>query len=283
MTETIALLENDFNRLSHFIHQQFGIKMPPAKKVLLESRLQKRLRALDIGTFKAYCDYLLSPQGRDNELVNFVDKITTNKTDFFREVEHFDFLTNHLLPNLTTSIRDSGRKLTLWSAGCSTGEEPYTLAMVVNDYQDLHPKVTFDYSIIGTDISMEVLRNAKMAVYKESCADPIPLALKKKYLLRSKNREKQLIKIVPLLRNKVDFYTLNFMEDHYPIDKSMDIIFCRNVIIYFDKPTQKKILNKICQHLSVGGYFFQGHSESLQGFNLPLKAIYPTIYQKISD
>jgi chemotaxis protein methyltransferase CheR len=283
MTETIALLENDFNRLSQFIHQQFGIKMPPAKKVLLESRLQKRLRALDINTFKAYCDYLLSPQGRDNELVNFIDKITTNKTDFFREAEHFSFLTNQLLPELTTSREDARHNLTVWSAGCSTGEEPYTLAMVLNQFKDLHPELSFDYSIIGTDISMEVLRNAKTAVYKESCVDPIPLALKKKYLLRSKNKEKQLIKIVPLLRNKVNFYELNFMEHHYPMDKNMDIIFCRNVIIYFDKPTQKKILNKICQHLRIGGYFFQGHSESLQGFNLPLKAIYPTIYQKIDN
>jgi chemotaxis protein methyltransferase CheR len=191
MTETITLLENDFNRLSQFIHQQFGIKMPPAKKILLESRLQKRLRALDLSTFKAYCDYLLSPQGRDNELVNFIDKITTNKTDFFREAEHFSFLTNQLLPELTTSRGDAWQNLTIWSAGCSTGEEPYTLAMVLNQYKDLHPELSFDYSIIGTDISMEVLRNAKTAVYKESYADPIPLALKKKYLLRSKNKEKQ--------------------------------------------------------------------------------------------
>jgi len=283
MNETITLLQQDFHRLSQFIHQNYGIKMPPAKKVLLESRLQKRLRALDISTFKDYCDYLLSSQGRDNELVYFVDKITTNKTDFFREPEHFDYLTRHLLPKLIASYEVGCQNLSLWSAGCSTGEEPYTLAMVLNEYRDRYPKVPFNFSILGSDISIEVLRNAKTAIYKESTVTPIPLALKKKYCLRSKDREKQWVKIVPTLRQQVEFCQLNFMDDEYPIEKNMDVIFCRNVIIYFDKPTQEKILNRICQHLKIGGYFFQGHSESIQGFDLPLKLIHPTIYQKIHD
>ncbi len=283
MNNTITLFQNEFDRLSQFIHQQFGIKMPPAKKILLESRLQKRLRTLEIETFKSYCDYLFSSQGKSNELVHFIDKITTNKTDFFREPEHFDYLINQILPELTSSWGESKQNLSVWSAGCSTGEEPYTLAMVLNEYKDSHSELPFNYSILGTDISAEVLRIAKTAIYKESSADLIPLILKKKYLLRSKDKQKQQVKIVPALREKMTFHLLNFMEEQYPVPKNMDIIFCRNVIIYFDKPTQEKILKRICRHLKIGGYFFQGHSESLPGFNLPLKLIYPTVYQKIND
>lgn len=280
MNNKVDLLEKDFNRLSKFIHAELGIKMPAVKKVLIESRLQKRLRWLDIETFGEYCDYLLSPRGREVELTNFINKITTNKTDFFREPAHFNYLNDQILPDLIKSWRGERGQLTVWSAGCSSGEEPYTLAMVLDHYKEQNTRLAFDYSILGTDISMEALRTAISGVYSESRIQPLTLEMKKKYLLRSKAKERQLVKIVHNLRKKVNFKILNFMDKKYSIGK-MDIIFCRNVIIYFNKKVQEQTLLKLCDNLKPGGYFFQGHSESIHGFKLPLKNVYPTIYQKI--
>ncbi len=280
MIGKVDLLEKDFDRLSKFIYDELGIKMPPAKKVLLESRLQRRLRGLDIRTFGDYCDFLLSPQGRETELKHFINKITTNKTEFFREPGHFNYLVNLVLPELIESWNGQYRQLMVWSAGCSTGEEPYTLAMVLEDYKSNNPQVPFDYKIIGTDISLEALQIAKTGVYGEARALPISLEMKKKYLLKSKNKGKQLVKIISSLRKKIELRVLNFMDHDYPMGK-MDIVFCRNVIIYFNKQTQEETLKKLCNNLKTGGYFFQGHSETIHGFDLPLKVVNPTVYKKI--
>ena len=281
MNNSITLKEKDFNRLSGFIHSNYGIKMPPVKKVLLESRLQKRLKALNIDSFEHYCDYLFSPEGKEAELKFFIDKVTTNKTDFFREPEHFQHLTNTVLPEIIKSWRSAHNQLQVWSAGCSTGEEPYTIAMVLQNFADENPKYRLNYSILATDISQEVLTTGYNAVYTEDKVEPVPYPMKKKYLLRSKVKNKRLVKLVPEVRNRIQFKMLNFMDNQYPLNKQVDIVFCRNVIIYFDKPTQESIINKLCNTIRPGGYFFQGHSESIQGFNVPLKPIYPTIYQKI--
>jgi len=281
MSNAISLNSKDFDRLSAFIHAEYGIRMPPVKKVLLESRLQKRLRSLNFADFREYCDYLFSPEGRSNELLHFIDKITTNKTDFFREPDHFIQLTNAILPSIIRSWEGAHNQLDVWSAGCSTGEEPYTLTMVFEEYKDQNPQQKLNYSILATDISQEVLNIGQKAVYNESRVEPISYALKRKYLLRSKVKDKQLVKIIPALRSKVVFKMLNFMDSDYGLNKQFDIIFCRNVIIYFDKPTQEQIIQKLCGCLKRGGFFFQGHSESIQGFKLPLRSVYPTIYQKI--
>ncbi len=280
MPQIASLLRNDFLRLSDFIHAEYGIKMPPVKKTLLESRLQKRLRALELTTFKDYCDYLFSPQGRKKELPLFIDKITTNKTDFFREPDHFEHLTRSIVPSIIDTWGGVPRNLRIWSAGCSTGEEPYTLAIVMSEFMENHPEFKMTFSILATDVSMEVLRTAKKAVYHEIRVAPIPILLRKKYLLRNRKRDKKTIKIAPEIRKTVQFGRLNFMDHNFGLRQPVDIIFCRNVIIYFDKPTQLKILNRLCRNLVPGGYFFQGHSESVQGMQLPLKSVYPTIYQK---
>jgi chemotaxis protein methyltransferase CheR len=277
----ITLNNKEFLRFSRFIHAEYGIKMPPAKQTLLESRLQKRLRKLEISSFNEYYDFLFSPEGRRTELPNFINQITTNKTDFFREPNHFDFLTEKALPNLLKSNQGTYNNLTAWSAGCSTGEEPYTLAIVLNEYINNRPGLKFNFSILGTDISSEVLQKAKQAVYKQAVVAPIPLKLKMKYFLKSKDKKKDVVKIVPELRRQVQFERLNFMNKDYEIKRPMDIIFCRNVLIYFDRPTQEKILNRLCRCLKKDGFFFQGHSESMQGMDLPLKPVFPTIYQKI--
>lgn len=280
MTQIVTLLQKDFYRLSDFIKNEYGIKMPEVKKTLLESRLQKRLRSLEIKTFKDYCDYLFSPEGMAEELPHFIDKITTNKTDFFRESEHFDILTSRILPSIISKKQGEHFTLRIWSAGCSTGEEPYTLGMVVKDYLESNRLSNIKLSILATDISYEVLRVAQRAIYHEMRVVPIPFAIKKKYLLRSKSSEKKLIKIAPEIRELVQFGRLNFMESEYGIKEKMDIVFCRNVIIYFDKVTQEVILNRIIKNLALGGFFFQGHSETTQGINLPLRQVFPTIYVK---
>jgi len=276
----VPLTQKEFLRLSSFIHTEFGIKMPPAKKILIESRLQKRLKRLGIGTFKEYCDYLFSSEGQRDEVPHFISQITTNKTDFFRESEHFNFLVTKALPILLEN-GGSNRNLTAWSAGCSTGEEPYTLAIVLNEFVQTKPDLGLKFSVLATDVSPEVLQVAKTAVYKEVSTEPIPITLKQKYFLKNKDRNNPIVKVAPELRRTVRFERLNFMDRDYGLKQSMDIIFFRNVLIYFDKPTQEAILNKLCHCLKKGGYFFQGHSESTQGMNLPLKSVAPTIYQKI--
>lgn len=274
-----VLSMHDFRRLSGFISSECGIKMPDAKKVMLEARLRKRLRWLGLGSFEEYCDYLFSPEGMANELIHMIDVVTTNKTDFFREPRHFDYLVEHVLPDLIGRC-GSGlkRKLKVWSAGCSTGEEPYTIAMVLSEFREKCP--SFDFSIEATDISTKVLEKASRGVYAEEKIATVPPVLKKKYVMVSKDRNKRLVRVAPELRVSVRFRRLNFMEDDFDIDAPVDIIFCRNVIIYFDKQTQERLLNHLCGHLIPGGYIFTGHSETLSGLNTPLVTVGPMVYKK---
>jgi len=248
---------------------------------MLEARLQKRLRHLGMNSCDEYCNYLFSPAGVETELTHMIDVVTTNKTDFFRESSHFEFLVKTALPEIIVK-QGAGiwKKLMIWSAGCSTGEEPYTLAMVVSEFAETYPGFSFDCSILATDISTKALATAEEAIYEAERVLPVPEALKKKYLLRSKNRSKGLIRIVPELRRMVRFRRLNFVEDEFGLREKMHIIFCRNVIIYFDKPTQERLLNKFCRHLTPGGYVFMGHSETLQGMDVPLMQVIPTVYRK---
>jgi len=266
-----------FERFSEFIKSELGIKMPAAKKTLLEARLQKRLRELCIGSHEEYCEYLFSPQGMEEELVNLVDVVTTNTTDFFREPKHFSLLLEHVLPTLF-ACPGSARRVNLWSAGCSSGEEPYTLAMVLSEFARLNPG--FAFNILATDISTQVLRMAVRAVYPESKIGPIPQEYRKRYLLRSKDRTRRLVRIGPEARGHVRFRRLNFMEN-FTFAEELDIIFCRNVVIYFDRQTQEKLFSRFCRKLLPGGYLFIGHSESLAGMDLPLEPVAPTVYRRV--
>jgi chemotaxis protein methyltransferase CheR len=266
---TVTLSKKDFSRLREFIYKECGINIVDSKKTMLEARLQKRLRKLDLTSFSQYCDYLFSPHGIDEELTDMINQVTTNKTDFFREPGHFDHLRRKVLPELART----GGTIAAWSAGCSTGEEPYTLAMVFKEFG-------CNFVILATDISTRVLDKAKLAVYDEERIDPISPELRRKYLLASKDRAKRLYRIAPELREHVKFRRLNFMDGDFGFREPIDIIFCRNVIIYFDKPTQERLLNKFCQYLSPHGYLFMGHSETLFGMNVPLAQAAPTIYRK---
>lgn len=270
------MTENDFDRLSRFVFQQSGIKMPPIKKIMLQSRLQKRLRSLRITSFKDYADYVFSAEGQKNEIVHMLDVVSTNKTDFYREPVHFDFLKDEILPKFLYS---NNSEFKAWSAGCSSGEEPYTIAITLNEFKSNNQK--FNYSILGTDISFQILQNAVRAVYGEGRISNIPLHIKKRYFLKSKDRENKTVRITKELRSLIRFQRLNFMDEKYNIAEEFDVIFCRNVLIYFDKETQEKVIKRLCKKLKSGGYLFIGHSESILGMNLPLQQIMPTIYKRL--
>ncbi len=272
------MTNDDFKRLSEFVFEQSGIKMPPVKKVMLQSRLQKRLRQLKIVSFKEYADYVFSPEGQKNEIIHMLDVVSTNKTDFFREPVHFDFLNEQVLNEFLSEYR-SNYNLKVWSAGCSSGEEPYTIAITLNEFKNKNPK--FDYSILGTDISSQILQNAAMAVYKEERIANIPLELKKKYFLRSKDKTARTVRVQKVLRDKVKYQRLNFMDNTYKLPDMFDVIFCRNVLIYFNRETQEQVISRLCTKLKTGGYLFIGHSESILGMTLPLEQIKPTIFRRI--
>ncbi len=276
-----SLSAADFERLSGFVHAQTGIKVTDAKKSLFESRLQKRLRHLEMDDFGEYCRFLFSGAGIETELHHLIDEVTTHKTDFFREPGHFDFLNDVALPEL---LKDSGKEgLVIWSAACSTGEEPYTIAMILSENQErffLARGNSQNFSVLATDISAGAVQHAKNAIYREEQIAPIPGHLRKKYLLRSKNRARRLVRMAPEIRSMVRFSPFNLIDGDFGQIGRSDIIFCRNVIIYFDRDTQKKLLQRIYHKLAPGGYLFMGHSEAIHGFGLPLAKVGPSVYRK---
>jgi chemotaxis protein methyltransferase CheR len=271
-----TLSGRDFNRLSAFIYQEAGIRLGPEKRTMLEARLKRRLRSLNVESYKRYCEYLFTPEGRSDELVPFLDVVTTNKTDFFREPGHFTFLSGQALPEM--AARAEGRPLLVWSAGCSSGEEPYTLAMVLSEYAETHPG--FRFRILATDISTQVLEKAQLGIYAAEGVEPVAPALRRKYLMRSRERGSNQVRVVPELRRLIEFRRLNFMDANYGLAGQADAIFCRNVIIYFDRATQEAILQKLARQLVPHGYLFVGHSETLHDMQLPLTAIGPALYRR---
>jgi len=275
-----GLSQELFSRLSDFIYRESGIKMPLTKKTMLEARLQKRLRSMGLTSYDEYCSYLFSPEGIANELVHMIDVVTTNKTDFFREAQHFEYLIEHVLPGLVQS-KGAGirRPFMAWSAACSSGEEPYTLAMVLDQFSRRARGFTFQ--VLGTDISTRVLETARDGIYHEERIEQIPLELRSSYFMKSRDRSRKLVRVVPELRAHVKFRRLNFMEEDFGMREKMDVVFCRNVLIYFDRPTQEAVINRICGHLHSGGYLFTGHSETINGMKVPLTPVANTVSRRI--
>ncbi|SPE36983.1 Chemotaxis protein methyltransferase 2 [Candidatus Sulfopaludibacter sp. SbA6] len=276
-TRNEVLSDRDFDRLRTLIYTESGINLGSDKKTMMEIRLKRRLHSLSISSFAEYCDRVFAPEARHNELIHLIDVITTNKTDFFREAGHFDYLVSKALPDLAAR-KGALRQSLVWSAGCSTGEEPYTLAMVLNEYSQTCPG--FRFRVLATDISTAVLARAGMGVFKSESVSPVPRLLVRKYFMRSRDPESDLLRVVPELRALVEFRRLNFMDADFDLPEPPEIVFCRNVIIYFDRPTQVRLLEKLTRHLAPGGYFFAGHSESLQGMDLPLVPVAPSVYRR---
>jgi chemotaxis protein methyltransferase CheR len=268
--------DKDFRRLSDFIDRELGIKMPEAKKIMLESRLQKRLKVLGIHTYGDYCEYLFSAGGYTQESVHFFNAVTTNKTDFYREKSHFDFLTNELLPYYYGKGK---RELLLWSCACSSGEEPYTIGMVLGEFKRAHPD--FRYRVAASDISTRVLSEAADAVYNEQDVSVIPEDQLRRYFLRGKGEKSGQYRVKREIRDQIDYFQFNLMNESFSdVRGAFDIIFCRNVLIYFERKRQEEIIRKLVMKLVPHGFLFLGHSESMAGMGLDLKTVTTAVYQK---
>lgn len=277
---TLALTEGEFRRLAEFIEGFCGIRMPLSKKTMITSRLQKRLRHLQMDSFSEYVDLVLNPQSEGRERIHFMDLVTTNKTDFFREPYHFAYLAEKAFPEL--SLRTGAgvrRPFNLWSAPCSTGEEPYTMAMVVQEYAQKHPHLGFSARILGSDLSTRALQTAENGVYDQERVEPVSQKMKQKYMLKSKDPERNLVKMAKEIRDMVHFQQMNFMDSSYSIKEKMDIVFCRNMLIYFDAATVEQVIRRLCAHIHPGGYLMVGHAETLKGIRAPLTPLEPTIYK----
>ncbi len=275
-TPSEYLSDRRFRDISELIERQVGIQLPPAKRTMVEGRLRKRVKALGLASLDHYGAYLFDEGRLDEEIVSLIDCVTTNKTDFFREPSHFEFLCRRALPDLLE--RGAGRPLKVWSAACSTGAEAYTAAMVLQN--QILAGLRFTFSILGTDISTDVLDQAEAAIYPQAMIEPVPEADRQRYVMSSKDVSRGLVRIVPELRRLVQFHRLNLMDPVYPFDRSLDVIFCRNVLIYFDKPIQKLVIKRLTSHLRTGGYLILGHSESMAGAEeLGLDPVLPSIFQ----
>jgi chemotaxis protein methyltransferase CheR len=257
----------DYARLSELIYAQAGIHLGTERKTMLEVRIKRRLKILDLHSYSEYCDYLFGHIGLKDELIHLIDVVTTNKTDFFREPGHFDYLTGKMLPDLAERF------------ACSTGEEPYTMAIVLSEYAAAHPG--FRFRILASDISNLVLAKAELGVYTNEVVAPVAPLLRQKYFMRSRDRGSNQLRVAPELRKLIEFRRLNFMDADYGLSDKVDAIFCRNVIIYFDRPTQERILQKLSSYLLPGGFMFVGHAETLHDMNLPLEPVAPALYRRV--
>lgn len=270
----ISLSDAEFEKLRELVFKVSGISLAETKKELVVSRFTKRVKALKLQSFSEYYDLLVSSSGF-SEVQNFINSITTNKTDFFRESHHFEFLVSTFIPQVISSGR---RVVRIWSAACSTGEEPYTIAMVLAKH--LVEPYNIPVKILATDIDTSVLKTAVRGVYESGVLNTVPEEYMKKYFLRGKGESLGLFKIKDEIRQMVTFKQLNFIASEYPVTSTFDIIFCRNVIIYFNPETKRMVVNRLFRYLNDGGYIMMGHSETL--FNMIEGLVYlkNTIYQK---
>jgi chemotaxis protein methyltransferase CheR len=269
------LSPRNFARLAALIQDYCGIKMPDGKRTMIAVRLRRRLVALGLTDLDAYCDYLFEPGGLDTELVHLINAVSTNKTDFFREPAHFEFMWNTALPGFVQAGR---REIKLWSAAASIGAEAYSAAMVLQEFR--RQKQGPEYSVIATDISTEVLRVAVTGRFPQVMMDPVPADLYARYVLQARDPALEEVRIVPQLRSKIAWGRVNLMDARYAVGQDMDLIFCRNILIYFDKPTQHAVLARLSSHLAPGGFLILGHSEAGAATQLQLTPVVNTIYQK---
>jgi chemotaxis protein methyltransferase CheR len=268
-----ALTDPDFARFRTLILNQTGINLNESKRHLLVARLAQHLQKLGLRTFAEYYDYL-ARDASGNKLRAFINRITTNKTSFFREPHHFEFLRAHLIPQL----RKKGRKqLRIWSAACSSGEEPYSIAITVQEA--LGPRHDWDVQILASDIDTEILAQAEGGTYTIESLETVSAERRRLHFLRGYGTREGLAQVRPELRQMVDFRRINLNEPNWGVHARFDAIFCRNVIIYFDRPLQLKIVERMAGHLKPEGYFFSGHSEHLYWLRELLVTVEPTIYR----
>lgn len=267
--------EKDFHCIRDMVTEHAGISLSDAKKDLVYSRLSKRIRILGMSGFQEYCGYL--KQGHEEELVNFVNAITTNLTSFFREKHHFEYLKSTVMPRLLQENAAS-KRIRIWSAGCSTGEEPYSLAITVKEA--LRGTYGWDVKILATDLDTNVVDKAKNGVYTQERVDGLDKNIVKKWFKKGSGNHAGFVRVHPELQELITFKQLNLMHS-WPMKGQFDVIFCRNVVIYFDKPTQKVLFDRYADIIQDNGMLFIGHSETLFKVSTRFKLIGNTIYRKL--
>jgi chemotaxis protein methyltransferase CheR len=274
--ELLPLTDKDYLFVSSLLYDRFGIQLGTHKRVLVAGRLAKRVRQLGLKSFPEYFDYLRA-DASGNELSEFINRLTTNHSFFYREKDHFEFLRSKVFPGMKREIEaDPRRQIRLWSAGCAAGEEVYTIALVLRDFFG-HAADTADFGLLATDISLAALKTAQAGRYAAQKLAELPLSL------RSANFRPvggDLYEVAPEIRNMVLFKRLNLKADHYPLKGGFDVVFCRNVMIYFDQASRASLVRNFYRYVKPGGYFFIGHSETIPRSDCPFEYVSPAIYRK---
>ncbi|MCS6866897.1 MAG: CheR family methyltransferase [Gemmataceae bacterium] len=268
------LCDAEFHAIRDLLYEWTGISLSPAKRNMVCARLAKRLRHHGLHSFREYYQLLQDDSLGLQERQQFINCLTTNKTDFFREPHHFDFLRDPIIATLQTR---QVRRLRIWSCACSTGEEPYTLAMILAEH--CPRSQGWDTEILASDIDTDVLAKAQQGIYPAERIAPVPEAWRRKYFLRGYGAKQGQVAVKPELRHRVKFRQINLTDDHWPIRTTFDVIFCRNVLIYFDRPTQSRILERFTHYLTPGGYLFLGHSENIHWLAERYRPLGGTVYQ----
>ncbi|WP_108659715.1 CheR family methyltransferase [Acuticoccus kandeliae] len=263
-----------YDRLTSMVKEEIGVGLPPNKRLMVESRLKRRILTLGLPDLDAYLDHVFVGGALSEERDVIFDAVTTNKTDFFREPEHFRILASKIIP---ARRKGGGEAFKIWSAAASTGAEAWTIAMVCAEATQDGP---LDWRILGTDINKAVLDVAELAIYDDNQLAPVPPHFATRWLMRGTGDSAGQSRIHPQLRQRVHFQRLNLMGRAYPVDRDVDVIFLRNVLIYFDAEDQARVLHQLAEHLAPGGYLIVGHSESMvvRGIGLTQKA--PAVYRK---
>ncbi|MBO1225391.1 MAG: protein-glutamate O-methyltransferase CheR [Candidatus Scalindua sediminis] len=274
-----VLPNKEFELFRRLIYKYSGIALSSSKKELVKARLSKRLTKTGIGSFEQYYKFVTKYDKSGKELVHLLDSISTNKTDFFREGKHFDFLNTKLLPTLISKKeKERNKTIRVWSAGCSTGEEPYSLAITIINH--INANAGWNVKILATDISMKVLKKAINGIYKKEALKGIPREILSSHFSSIIIKNTNCFKVKDHLKKIITFRGFNLMTSNYPFKNPFDFIFCRNVMIYFDSDTQHRLITKFYDCLPKDGYLFIGHAETLAKRTHGFKYIQPAVYQK---
>ena len=268
--------ENEFDFIRGLVYEHSRINLGPDKRELVSARLGKRLRATNLTSVTDYCE-LLKTQDDGEELAHLIDAISTNHTFFFREIAHFDFLSKTAVPEMKARAReDRWARFNVWSAACSSGEEPYSIAMLLDETLG----DTWQWQIEATDISNRILDKARAGIYRENTVDKLEVARVRRHFQRGHGPQAGNYRVKPKLQSRIKFNHLNLLEGNPPFDHLLQVIFCRNVMIYFDRATQEELVQKLTRQIVPGGYLFVGHSESLTGIRHTLQTVSPAIYRR---
>lgn len=269
----------DFARFAAFVEGEIGVRLPPAKRTMVEGRLRRRMAELGLADLDAYLDRLFRGGALDEERTAIFDAVTTNKTDFFREPSHFSHLVGDALPSALARRRGRGRPVKLWSAAASTGAEAWTMAMCVASFAESGGD--FPWAILATDVNTAVLATARRAVYSDQTVAPVAPELRRRWMMQGQDGQSGQWRIVPELRRRVRFARLNLLDRDYGLERDIDVIFLRNVLIYFSPEEQARIVERMAGHLAPGGILYLGHSESMVAHRPDLTQVAPATFAKV--